>query len=143
MDHDARGLVGANGEAWTALCPRPDVPGVNVPGSGLTRPLAGPGSARGRDSFGSFGLPVAPVRHSLWVPGGPLPDPPPYSGFRDVHISVTAKHLSTHAYSLSTILPQTFSGLFITAPSWKQQGHTEGAAGVAAWRRHESAHLLK
>ena len=43
-------------------CPRPDVPGVDAPGSGLTRPLAGPGSARGRDSFG---LPVAPVRHSL------------------------------------------------------------------------------
>ena len=43
-------------------CPRADVPGVDVPGSGLTRPLAGPGSARGRDSFG---LPVAPVRHSL------------------------------------------------------------------------------
>ena len=32
--------------------PTPDVPGVDVPGSGLTRPLAGPGSARGRDSFG-------------------------------------------------------------------------------------------
>ena len=35
---------------------------VDAPGWGLTRPLAGPGSARGRDSFG---LPVAPVRHSL------------------------------------------------------------------------------
>jgi len=42
--------------------PTPAVPGVDVPGSGLTRPLAGPGSARGRDSFG---LPLAPVRHSL------------------------------------------------------------------------------
>ena len=41
---------------------RADLPGVDAPGSGLTRPLAGPGSARGRDSFG---LPVAPVRHSL------------------------------------------------------------------------------
>ena len=39
-----------------------DVPGVDSPGSGLTRPPAGPGSARGRDSLG---LRVAPVRHSL------------------------------------------------------------------------------
>ena len=42
--------------------PGVDVPGVDSPGSGLTRPPAGPGSARGRDSLG---LRVAPVRHSL------------------------------------------------------------------------------
>ena len=42
--------------------PGADVPGVDSPGSGLTRPPAGPGSARGRDSLG---LRVAPVRHSL------------------------------------------------------------------------------
>ena len=41
--------------------PGADVPGVDSPGSGLTRPPAGPGSARGRDSLG---LRVAPVRHS-------------------------------------------------------------------------------
>ena len=40
----------------TPLCRRP---GVGTP---LTRPLAGPGPARGRDSCG---LPVAPARHSL------------------------------------------------------------------------------
>ena len=38
------------------------LPGVDAPGSGLTRPLAGPGLARGRDSFG---LRMTPVRHSL------------------------------------------------------------------------------
>ena len=32
--------------------PGADVPGVDSPGSGLTRPPAGPGSARGRDSLG-------------------------------------------------------------------------------------------
>ena len=42
--------------------PGVDVPGVDSPGLGLTRPPAGPGSARGRDSLG---LRVAPVRHSL------------------------------------------------------------------------------
>ena len=42
--------------------PGADVHGVDSPGSGLTRPPAGPGSARGRDSLG---LRVAPVRHSL------------------------------------------------------------------------------
>ena len=41
--------------------PGAGVPGVDSPGSGLTRPPAGPGSARGRDSLG---LRVAPVRHS-------------------------------------------------------------------------------
>ena len=49
-------------EQGTYDVPGADVPGVDSPGSGLTRPPAGPGSARGRDSLG---LRVAPVRHSL------------------------------------------------------------------------------
>ena len=62
--------------------PGADVPGVDSPGSGLTRPPAGPGSARGRDSLG---LRVAPARHSLWVPQR-VPDPP-HPGFRISHMA--------------------------------------------------------
>ena len=41
------------------------MPGVDAPGSGLTRPVAGPGSARGRDSFAVFYI----YRYytSIWV----------------------------------------------------------------------------
>ena len=56
LKHDARGLAGANGEAWTSLCPRPDVPGVDAPGSGLTRPLGRPGVGPGSGLI--WGLPV-------------------------------------------------------------------------------------
>jgi len=59
----------------------PVAPGPTCPGSGLTRPLAGPGSARGRDSCG-LPDPVAPVRDIHYESPG-VPDPPPYSGFRD------------------------------------------------------------
>ena len=62
-----------------------DVPGVDSPGSGLTRPPAGPGSARGQDSLG---LPrVAPV-HDIHYGSRGVPDPPPYWGFRDRYTSM-------------------------------------------------------
>ena len=58
MAHSPPSAVGGSG-CPGSTCPGP---GVDSPGSGLTRPPAGPGSARGRDSLG---LRVAPVRHSL------------------------------------------------------------------------------
>ena len=75
-------------------CPLPradgDVPGVDAPGSGLTRPLAGP--ARGRESFG---LPVDTTFTMMSPRGFPTP---PHQGFtvmltsaRDRRASSTAK----------------------------------------------------
>ena len=72
-------------EQGTYDVPGADVPGVDSPGSGLTRPPAGPGSARGQDSLG---LPrVAPV-HDIHYGSRGVPDPPPYWGFRDRYTSM-------------------------------------------------------
>ena len=67
----------------------PSVPGVDAPGSGLTRPLAGPGSARGRPGAGTH-LGSAWPRYDIHYESPGIPDLPHW-GFRDVCITSRGK----------------------------------------------------
>ena len=93
-------------EQGTYDVPGADVPGVDSPGSGLTRPPAGPGSARGRPGVGSHSGSALP-RYDIHYESPGVPDP-------RLLKSTTPVLQCSHARSASTV---------VTRPWWAAAHH--------------------